>query len=402
MTSLSDRFAPLFASIADRALDREEQRQLPFDEVRELKAAGFGALRLPVEQGGSGASIPELFSLLIELGGADSNQPQIWRNHVAFVEDRLLETSPASQRWIGEVAAGAFIGGAWSETGNGGVVGTRLARDADGAWLTGTKYYSTGTIYADWISVFALGPDEEDLILVVDATALEVEIEDDWNGIGQRLTGSGTTRFNRVPIAEHSIYPFTQRALYQESLYQLVLLASLAGVGRAARRELVQHVRGRLKNYPHGLAVEPRHDAQLQDVVGRVSALVSSAEATVLRAAGFIQTAFEAARDGRDQTPAAIAAAVATYEAQVTVTEGILSATTLIYDALGSSALATPTYLDRHWRNARTISSHNPRVYKSRIVGDYYLNDASPLDVWRTALEKRADQERTQEAAVTA
>ena len=401
MTSISERFAPLLASIAARAIDREERRELPFDEVRELKAAGFGALRLPVDQGGSGASIPELFSLLIELGGADSNQPQIWRNHIAFVEDRLLEDSPASRRWIDEVAGGAFFGGAWSETGSSGVVGTRLSRDDAGATLSGTKYYSTGTIYSDWISVFALGPNDEDLILVVDATAPEVEIEDDWNGIGQRLTGSGTTRFHRVPIDEDSIYPFNQRALYQESLYQLVLLASLAGVGRAARRELVEHVQGRLKNYPHGLDVEPRNDAQLQDVVGRVSALVSSAEANVLRAAELIQRAFEAARDGLDQTPAAIAAAVATYEAQIVVTDGILSATTLIYDALGSSALATPTYLDRHWRNARTISSHNPRVYKSRIVGDYYLNDASPLDVWRAALEKRSEQEKAREAALT-
>ena len=57
---------------------------------------------------------------------------------------------------------------------------TKLVETADGLRLSGTKYYSTGTIYADWISVFALGPADEDLIVVVDATAPEVEICRIW------------------------------------------------------------------------------------------------------------------------------------------------------------------------------------------------------------------------------
>lgn len=382
------RFAPLFADIAGRARERESHRELPFDEVRALKEAGFGALRLPEADGGAGASIPELFRLLIDLGEADPNQPQIWRNHFAFVEDRLLDaTAGNSRRWLDEVAAGAFFGGAWSETGTalGGKVGTRLHRDGALATVSGTKYYSTGTIYADWISVFAQGEDDENLIVLVDATAPEVEIDDDWNGIGQRLTGSGTTRFLAVPVDESSIYPFAERARYQESFYQLILLAALVGVGRAARADLVEQVIARTRNYPQGLAVVPRDDPQLQEVVGRVAALVSSAEASVLRAADAVHRAYEHARDGLDDLPAATAAAIATYEAQLTVTESILSATTLIYDALGSSAVAAPSLLDRHWRNARTLTSHNPRVYKARIVGDWYLNQASPLSVYESA-----------------
>ena len=383
------RFDTLFAEIAAAAKGREENRELPFDEVRRLKQQGFGALRLPVEDGGVGASIPELFDLLVRLGEADPNQPQIWRNHLAFVEDRLVG---GDRSWLDQIAAGAFFGGAWSETGTvaGAKSNTRLTRDESGVTLSGTKFYSTGTIYSDWISVYALGPDDEDLIVIVDTTAPEVDIEDDWNGIGQRLTGSGTTRFNAVPIGDDSIYPFTQRALYQESFYQLILLAALVGVGRAARNDLIEAVIARVRNYAHGLDAVPRNDAQLQEVVGRVSALVSAAEASVQRAAGFIQTAFEHARDGLDDAPAASAAAIATYEAQLTVTDSILSATTLIYDALGSSAVTTTTQLDRHWRNARTLSSHNPRVYKARIIGDYYLNGANPLNVWEDALAKKA------------
>ena len=72
-------------------------------------------------------------------------------------------------------------------------------------------------------------------------------------------------------------------------------------------------------------------------------------------------------------------AAVAAYEAQVTASEDVLAATTLIFDALGSSGVDTSIALDRHWRNARTIASHNPRVYKERLLGAWYLNDTPPV-----------------------
>jgi alkylation response protein AidB-like acyl-CoA dehydrogenase len=385
------RYTAIFDEIRARAKERETNRQLPFDEVRLLKEAGFGALRIPARDGGSGLDIPELFQLLVELGEADPNQPQIWRNHFAFIEDRLL-AGPAehNNRWLAAAASGALFGGAWSETAGkpGEKAGTRLNRTGNTATVSGTKFYSTGTIYSDWISVFAQGADDENLIVVVDTTLPEVEIIDDWNGIGQRLTGSGTTHFRDVPVDEASIYPFEQRALYQESFYQLTLLSALVGVGRALRTDLVNAVIARTRNYAHGLATVPREDPQLQEVVGRVSALVSSAEASVQRAAVAIQLAYEHARDGLDDVPAATAAAITTYEAQLTVTDGILAATTLLYDALGSSAVVAPTLLDRHWRNARTLSSHNPRIYKARIIGDWYLNQASPLSVYEDATKK--------------
>jgi alkylation response protein AidB-like acyl-CoA dehydrogenase len=71
-------------------------------------------------------------------------------------------------------------------------------------------------------------------------------------------------------------------------------------------------------------------------------------------------------------------AAVATYEAQVVAADAALAAATELYDALGSSAVERRTQLDRHWRNARTLTSHNPRGYKARLVGDWYVNGTDP------------------------
>lgn len=359
---------------------------MPYDEVRWLAAAGFGALRLPEAEGGGGASVAEFFALLTDLAAADSNQPQIWRNHIAFVEDRLQPQPDGKNRyWRGQVAGGAVIGGAWSER------GTRSHRDMatelshqSGAWvLNGVKYYSTGSNFADWISVAAKRDgDEASVIAVVDARAPGVAVDDDWSGFGQRTTGSGTSRFAEVTVEDADIFAFSERAPYQEAVYQLVHVTTLAGIARAAHRDAVTHLRQRARAYGHGLSEVPREDAQLQAVVGRVGALAASAEASVARAARYLDVAASAAIGGQDETAvtaAAHEAAVAVYEAQLTTTDEALAAATVLFDALGSSALDLSLALDRHWRNARAITSHNPRVYKERLVGAWHLNGTPPV-----------------------
>jgi alkylation response protein AidB-like acyl-CoA dehydrogenase len=384
--SWADRFFPIFARIQDNALRHEHERSLPYDEVRWLAEAGFGALRLPEAEGGGGASMAEFFALLTDLAAADSNQPQIWRNHIAFVEDRLQPEPVSKNRyWRKQVASGAIIGGAWSER------GTRSHRDMatelrrlGGAWvLNGVKYYSTGSNFADWISVAAKRDgDEGGVIAVVDARAPAVAVEDDWSGFGQRTTGSGTSRFAAVTVEDSGIFAFSERAPYQEAVYQLVHVSTLAGIARAAHRDAVAHLRQRARAYGHGLSDVPRDDAQLQAVVGRVGALAASAEASVARAARYLDAAACAATGDRDEaavTAAAHEAAVAVYEAQITTTDEALAAATVLFDALGSSALDISLALDRHWRNARTITSHNPRVYKERLVGAWHLNGTPPI-----------------------
>jgi alkylation response protein AidB-like acyl-CoA dehydrogenase len=384
--ALRSRFAAIFARIQASALRHEHERSLPYDEVRWLAEAGFGALRLPAAEGGGGASVAEFFALLTDLAAADSNQPQIWRNHIAFVEDRL-QPQPAGQNqyWRKQVVSGAVIGGAWSERGTSSHrdLATELSHPG-GAWvLNGVKYYSTGSNFADWISVAAKRDDDAaGVIAMVGARAPGVTVEDDWTGFGQRTTGSGTSRFTAVPVEDAGIFAFSERAPYQEAVYQLVHVTTLAGIARAAHRDAVAHLRQRARAYGHGLSEVPREDAQLQAVVGRVGALAASAEASVARAARYLDVAAAAATCGRDEatvTRAVHEAAVAVYEAQLTTTDEALTAATVLFDALGSSALDISLALDRHWRNARAIASHNPRVYKERLVGAWHLNGTPPV-----------------------
>jgi alkylation response protein AidB-like acyl-CoA dehydrogenase len=248
--------------------------------------------------------------------------------------------------------------------------------------VNGVKYYSTGSNFADWISVAAKGLDDEYLIVIVDGGAPGVEVLDDWSGFGQRTTGSGTARFTDVALDEIGIFAFSERAPYQEAVYQLVHLATLAGIGRAAHRDVVGALQRRERAFGRGPDDVPSRDTHLQAVVGQVSALASAAEASVSRAASYLDVGAALAIAGEAEeeqvTAAAYQAAIAVYEAQISVTSDVLAATTLLFDALGASALDVSEQLDRHWRNARTICSHNPRVHKERIVGDWYLNGTPP------------------------
>ena len=384
--TLAERFSALFARIQDNALRHEHEQSLPYDEVRWLAEAGFGALRLPEAEGGGGVSVAEFFALLTDLAAADSNQPQIWRNHIAFVEDRL-QPQPVgrNQYWRKQVASGAVIGGAWSERGTRSHLdmATELSHPDGSSVLNGVKYYSTGSNFADWISVAAKRDgDPGGVIALVDARAPGVAVADDWSGFGQRTTGSGTSMFATVAVEDAGIFAFSERAPYQESVYQLVHVATLAGIARAAHRDAISHLRKRARAYGHGLSDIPRDDAQLQAVVGRVGALAASAEASVARAARYLDAAASAAIEDREEaavTAAVHEAAVAVYEAQITATDEALAAATVLFDALGSSALDISLALDRHWRNARTITSHNPRVYKERLVGAWHLNGTPPV-----------------------
>ncbi len=76
---------------------------------------------------------------------------------------------------------------------------TRIHRQGDGWGLTGRKYYTTGSLYADWIDVVGTGEAGEETSVVVAAKGPGVTIADDWDGFGQRLTASGTATFTEAP-----------------------------------------------------------------------------------------------------------------------------------------------------------------------------------------------------------
>ncbi|MCA1177476.1 MULTISPECIES: acyl-CoA dehydrogenase family protein [unclassified Pantoea] len=388
-SKLAAHFRPLFDRIAEGAVERERHRTLPHEAITWLKEAGFGTVRIPKEQGGWGASLPQLFQLLTELAEADSNLPQALRAHFAFVEDRLNQPASAERdRWFRRFSDGELVGSGWTEIGTvklGDVI-TRVTPAANGWTLSGEKFYSTGTLFADWIDVYARRNDNQgDVIALVSTHQPGVTRDDDWDGFGQRLTGSGTTRFDHAHVEQEHVFDFATRFRYQTAFYQHVLLATLAGIGRAVARDGAQAVAARNRIYSHSNGATSREDVQVLQVIGEITSLAFAVEATVIRAAHSLQSAYET-HLSNDEAQLLAVNALAEAEAgqaQVIASELVPRAATELFNALGASDTRISKALDRHWRNARTVSSHNPVIYKARDIGNWKVNGTPPTGIWQ-------------------
>ncbi|KNY14522.1 monooxygenase [Shinella sp. SUS2] len=387
--ALAAPFRPIFAEIAAEATRRDLERDLPHKAIRLLKEAGFGAVRLPVAVGGKGASLPQFFNLLIELSAADSNITQALRGHFGFAED-ILNTRDVERQalWFGRIGRGEITGNAWSEIGTGAALerfSTNVAEKDGRLVLNGAKYYTTGSFFADWIDVGASNAEGEGVSVAVRREAAGVEVIDDWDGFGQTLTASGTTTFRDVAVEPQDVVIDDERFKYSAAFYQLVHLATLAGIGRAITADVAKAVAERRRTYTHAAAARSSEDPQVLQVVGRIRAAAYAAGAITLQAAASLERAFAAhfLDDPEAEEKANAVAELEAAQAQTVVSDLILEASTLLFDALGASATKKPAGLDRHWRNARTLASHNPRIYKHRIIGDFAVNGTPPPYQWR-------------------
>jgi alkylation response protein AidB-like acyl-CoA dehydrogenase len=375
----------LFDHIAQGEAERERERILPFDVIDLIRRSRLGALRIPVADGGSGSTVRELFDVIIRLAEADANVAHILRNHYSFVE--MYARTPVNEqerKWRKAVADGAIIGLASAELSSTKVGGvspdTTLTPDGDGFRLNGTKYYSTGTLYCDYVMVRATEPSGNVASVIIPAGREGITRTDDWDGAGQRLTGTGTTIFANVRVERNeAVFDASdhgQGLPYYNTQAQLFLTAVNAGIVRAILRDATELVRTRGRTFYYAPAERAPDDPILQQTIGQISANAFAAEAVVLAAADALD-AKSGAYDANGVAPAAHAALLAA-KAKIIVDELAIRSGSLLFDVGGASSTKRSHNFDRHWRNARTLSSHNPTTLKARSIGDYEVN-GTPL-----------------------
>jgi alkylation response protein AidB-like acyl-CoA dehydrogenase len=384
----SDELTELFARISAGAEERERELKAPFEPIGWIKQAGLGRLRIPLDEGGGGASLRELFATLIALAEADSNVAHILRTHYWFVEQQLVSADPdARARGIALLNSGALVGNGFSEQSKhpvGLYFDTAFTPDPSGGYrLNGAKYYSTGTLYSDYTQIWAAAPDGRIAGAVIPIDREGVTIEDDWDGFGQRLTATGTTRLSDVHVAEDEYFDLgepdgEQPPTYNGAFLQLYLQAVTAGVLRSVRNDAVALAKRRARNFSHAAVPQsPSDDRQVLQVVGEIASSAFAAEAIVLIAAERLQEAYDSVVDGAPTAEAAEAAQLAAAEAKVAVDGFSYATAAKLFDVGGASATQSIYNLDRHWRNVRTISTHNPTFLKASAIGDNLANGAS-------------------------
>ncbi|MEU6128156.1 acyl-CoA dehydrogenase family protein [Saccharopolyspora sp. NPDC047091] len=387
----SPELAGLIAEIAAGSAERAAQDRNPHEQIDLLRRARLGAITLPVSEGGPGASVRDLLSVVIDLAEADPNVAHALRAHFWQVNEllRALPPGPRRQHWLDEVRAGKFFGNANSERG-GRAAGafsfaTGLTRTADGFRLNGEKFYSTGTLFADHIGVSAQLDENSVAAVLVPVDREGVTVLDDWDGIGQTRTGTGTTVFDDVSIAEHEVIDVrvtdgSPRPSSDVAQLQLYLQAIVAGILRSVATDAAALIRGRTRSFQHAPTASPADDPILHAEVGRISSAAYVAEAAVLAAADEIDAAYRSERLGAPDRELFTAASLAASKVKVHVDAIALQAATDLFEVGGASSASRSRNLDRHWRNIRTLTLHNPTAYKAAVVGDVTIN-GSPLPV---------------------
>ncbi len=381
----SPAFEALLDAVAEGAAARDRERVHPFGPLDRVRTARVGALRLAPDEGGLGLSNRALFDVVIRLGAADSNVAHILRNHFAFVERFILvpERSAAQLRWLRAVADGAVFrlasGEADTKTVGAVVENTVLTSDGCGFRLNGTKFYSTGTLYADYVQVRAKISHDQLASAIVPIRRAGVELVDDWDGFGQRVTGSGTTILRDVRVEPDEVVADRegafQRAPYSNTVSQLILTAISAGITRAAVRDASALLRGRERNFYYATTERPADDPVLLQTVGTLANHAFAARAVVLAAADALDRLDALRRAGEPDETVAHETALAAAQAKLVVDDLAIRSGSALLDVGGASASSRERNLDRHWRNARTLASHNPGPLKAQAVGDFVVNN---------------------------
>ncbi|QEU77908.1 SfnB family sulfur acquisition oxidoreductase [Streptomyces subrutilus] len=362
------------------ACARDAERRLPRAELDRLSASGLLAVTVPAEHGGADVSAETLAEVFRLLAAADASLAQIPQSHFAYVNViRRQGTGEQQKFFFAELLSGARLGNAQSEAGTKHVqdIRTRLERRPDGAYdLTGVKHYSTGALFAHWIPVLARTADETLHVAYVPRDAPGLAVVDDWDGLGQRTTASGTVRLEGVRVPADRVLPhhltFEGPQLHG-AVAQLLHAAIDAGIAGAALTEAARFVRTESRPWFESGVDSAAEDPLLIQRFGELSLQVRAAKALLGDAARAVDTA---RADLSDDTAAEASVAVAA--AKVLAAQAAVEVSAALFEVAGTRSAADSLNLHRFWRDARTHTLHDPVRWKIQHIGRYVLNRTRP------------------------
>lgn len=364
---------------AQEAALRDRQRRLPVEEINKFSASGLWGITVPKEYGGAFVSNVTLAEVVKIISEADPSIGQIPQNHLYMVEALRLDGTEEQKRFFFNlVLQGKRFGNAFSEVGTKSVtdVQTRLERFGSGYVLNGRKFYSSGALLADWIPVVARNEEDKTVIAFVERGANGLTLIDDWSSFGQRTTASGTTILENVEVPAEYVIPHYlafERPTTMGAIAQIIQAAVDVGIAKAALKDTIYFVRHHTRPWIDSGVERGYEDPLTIYNIGNLQIQVHAAEELLRRAGEFIDRAID------NSTETAVAeASIAVAEAKALAAEISLLTTNKLFELAGTKSTLEEFNYDRHWRNARTHTLHDPARWKYYAVGNYYLNGVNP------------------------
>ena len=369
---IADRFA---RQIEAQSADRDKDRRLPVHEMELFSESGLLGMTVPKEYGGPGVSTVTFVTAVALISSADASLGQIPQNHYANIEEiRLVGTEGQKSFFFGRILQGDRLGNAAVERSGKNVFEnqTRLVPNGTGYLLSGEKFYCTGALYAHWVPVRTVDPEGNRVVAIVNRQSEGLTVIDDWSSFGQRTTASGTVVLRNVRVTNDQIlrsFEAYAKPTTRGPFSQIIHVAIDVGIAQAALKETAGFLR---------TGSAPGEGSKIEDALtiyqfGELQCRLHAAEALMERAAEAVDQA-NASPGYESVTSAAIAVA----EAKVASTEVAMSATNQLFELVGPESLRERYGLDRHWRNARVHTLHDPVRWKYYAIGNYYLNGVDP------------------------
>lgn len=367
--------------IAAGAAERDRLRELPAAEIALLSDEGLLAITVPRSYGGAEVTLETFAQVVSVIASADPNVAQIPQSHFVYLELIRQLGTPAQQELIfGEVLAGGRLANAQSEAGSKTVadIRTRVRGNShEGYVLDGEKFYCTGSLLAHWLTVLAKDDDGRTQVAIVPADKHGVTIVDDWKGMGQRTTGSGTVKLERVAVPADMVVPH-HRMFERPQVYgaraQLIHTAIDVGIAVGALEDACEFVRTASRPWFEAEVERASDDPLLIQRVGELAIGVRAAQALMGDAARTIDAVEGDGVDGAGSARASIAVATA----KAFVDRVSVETASALFELSGTRSAANDLNLHRHWRNARTHTLHDPVRWKLQHIGRYTLSGIFP------------------------
>lgn len=379
--AIAERLAKQFAT---GAAERDRERIWPLAELDSFSQSGLWSLNVPRKFGGPELSYRTIVKVIDIISAADPSLGQIPQNHIGVVAAISTTSDEAQQALLfRKVLDGTRFGNAFSEFGSKRAADfeTRFEDEGDHVIVTGRKFYATGALLAHLVPIVALDDEGRAWYAIADRSAPGLTVIDDWSAFGQRTTLSGTVILDKVRVPKSHVVPGYKGYAVPTAdgaIFQIIQVAVDTGIAAAAIADTIKFVRTKSRAWVDSGLDHAWQDPYVIHAIGGLQLRLNATRALLDRAAIAVD---EAVANPTADTVAT--AQITTAEAKIFSTELAIEATNKLFELAGTRSTLAEHGLDRHWRNARTHTLHDPVRWKYAIVGNYYLNGENPpLHAW--------------------
>jgi SfnB family sulfur acquisition oxidoreductase len=374
----------LAAQFKEGAAQRDRERIWPLAELDAFSQSGLWSINVPQAFGGPGLSYVTLNKVIEIISAAESSLGQIPQNHLGVVAAINTVSDDAQKALLfAEVLRGTRFGNAFSEFGSKRAADfeTKFTDAGDHVVVTGKKFYSTGALLAHLVPIVALDDEGRAWYAIADRNAPGLTVIDDWSSFGQRTTLSGTVILDNVKVPKTYLVPGYKGyevPTADGAIFQVIQAAVDTGIARAAIEDTIAFVRSSSRAWVDSGVEHAWQDPYTIQAIGELELKLLATQALLDRS-GLAIDAAVAAPGEKTVAEAQIAVAAA----KVFSTELAIAATNKLFELAGTRSTLAVHGLDRHWRNARTHTLHDPVRWKYAILGNYFLNGVNPpLHAW--------------------